>query len=335
MGFISFSRTYYQNNLKDFESSPVTDERLYKAKQLLKMLDDLKDEGYFDLCIQLEEEISGITRLRQYLADNHAIPFEITPRIVDTNELTYSGDKVDLETLLKNIVKDIQNQPTKDPHPFIEELISFCEWVGYDENTAYVFLLRDTLLPYLYFCAKGRNNIYPWLMGRKMLETLTGEKDVDEAIRDPLLEALEEQNVKTFHELRDFSFPRIKKNLEEYPVVTTAVKNFLSEIPEKRIVVIESGCYGTFPMLLSCFDVRVDFRMFTAVPYLTDVYSERLLTRAYEKVRLFETLYSQDLYIQFADFVNNRFFVKKCDDRVVEDKAMEEIRQMLFRPGVS
>ncbi len=330
MGFISFSMTYYQNNVKDLESSPVTDERIYKAKQLLKMLDDLKDEGYYYLYEKLEEEHSGITRLRRYLADNQAVPFEIIPRIAEANELTYSGDRLDLETTLKNIVRDIQNQPVKDPHPFIEELINFCEWVSYQENTAYVFLLRDTLLPYLYFSAKGRNNTYPWLMGRKMLEELTGEEDVDELIRDPLLEALEEGDVKTFRELCDLSFPRIKKNLEKYPVITTALKNLLGEIPEKRIVVVESGCYGTFPMLLACFDPRVEIKMYTAVPYLTEIYADRLFTKAYEKVRLFETLYSQDLYFRFADFADNRFLVEKCDDEIVEEKAMQEIRQMLF-----
>jgi len=167
-------------------------------------------------------------------------------------------------------------------------------------------------------------------MGRKMLEGLTGEEDVDELIRDPLLEALEEGDVRTFNELCDFSFPRIKKNLEKYPVITSAVKNLLSKIPEKRIVVVESGCYGTFPMLLACFDPRVEIKMYTAVPYLAEIYADRLFTRAYEKVRLFETLYSQDLYFQYADFADNRFLVEKCDDEIVEEKAMQEIRQMLF-----
>lgn len=330
MSFISFSLTYYQDRLKDFESNPATDERLYKAKQLLKMLEDLQDEGYSYLCNQLEEEFSGITRLRRYLTDNHVAPLEITPRIADANELTYPEEKSDLETMLKNIIEEIHPQPIKDPHPFIEELINFCEWIGYEDNTAYVFLLRDTLLPYLYFSAKGRNRLYPWLMGRKMLEKLTGEEDVDEFIRDPLLEALEEENVKTFRELCAFSFPRIKKNLEKYPVVTTAVKNLLGEIQEKRIVVVESGCYGTFPMLLACFDPRVEIRMYTAVPYLADVYSDRLFTRAYEKVRLFETLYSQDMYFRYADFKDNHFFVEKCSDKTIEAKALGEIRQMLF-----
>ena len=330
MGFISFSLSYYQDNIQELESSPVTEERLYKAKQLLKMLDDLKDEGYLYLRDQLEEKFSGITRLSRYLSENHATPFEISPRIVDTNELTYSGDRFELEATLKNIVNEIQPQPLKDPHAFIEELITFCEWLGYEEDTAYIFLLRDTLLPYLYFSRKGRNPIYPWLMGRKMLEKLTGEEYVDEAIRDPLLEALEEGNVKTFRELCDFSFPRIRKNLEKYPVVTTAVKNLLGEIREKRIGVVESGCYGTFPMLLLCFDPRVEFRMYTAVPYLAEIYSDRLFTRAYEKIRLFETLYSQDMYFRLADFTDNRFFVEKCTDKTVEEKALDEIRQMLF-----
>jgi len=118
VGFISFSLSYYQDNIQELESSPVTEGRLYKAKQLLKMLDDLKDEGYLYLRDQLEEKFSGITRLSRYLSENDATPFEISPRIVDTNELTYSDDRFELEAVLNNIVNEIQSRPIKETHTF-------------------------------------------------------------------------------------------------------------------------------------------------------------------------------------------------------------------------
>lgn len=55
MGFISFSLKYYEKELKQLETTPVTAET-YKAKQLLKMLDDLVDEGYTELNERLEEK---------------------------------------------------------------------------------------------------------------------------------------------------------------------------------------------------------------------------------------------------------------------------------------
>ena len=49
MGFISFSLNYYERELRQLEAEDVTAESIYKAKQMLKMLDDLVDEGYTEL----------------------------------------------------------------------------------------------------------------------------------------------------------------------------------------------------------------------------------------------------------------------------------------------
>lgn len=40
--------------------------RVYKAKQLIKMIDDIVDEGYTDLYNQLEQKFSGYLLLSQY-----------------------------------------------------------------------------------------------------------------------------------------------------------------------------------------------------------------------------------------------------------------------------
>ena len=56
MGFISFSLDYYAKELQKLESSVATEETVYHAMQLLKMLDDLLDEGYTELNKKMEEE---------------------------------------------------------------------------------------------------------------------------------------------------------------------------------------------------------------------------------------------------------------------------------------
>ena len=67
MGFISFSLDYYAKELQKLESSVATEETVYHAMQLLKMLDDLLDEGYTELNKKMEEEYNGVSRLRNYL----------------------------------------------------------------------------------------------------------------------------------------------------------------------------------------------------------------------------------------------------------------------------
>lgn len=46
MSFLSFHMDYYCRELEQVESSAVTTDSVYHAKQLLKILDDLLDEGY-------------------------------------------------------------------------------------------------------------------------------------------------------------------------------------------------------------------------------------------------------------------------------------------------
>lgn len=45
MSFIANNLAYYRNALEDLEQQPVTLARIYRAKQLLKFVDDIVDEG--------------------------------------------------------------------------------------------------------------------------------------------------------------------------------------------------------------------------------------------------------------------------------------------------
>ena len=49
MGFISFKEKYYRRKLEDYENRILSDADIYEAKQILKILDDLTDEGYTNL----------------------------------------------------------------------------------------------------------------------------------------------------------------------------------------------------------------------------------------------------------------------------------------------
>lgn len=93
--------------------------------------------------------------------------------------------------------------------------------------------------------------------------------------------------------------PDMIQNLRQYPKVEARLRAMLAGIPEKRILVIESGCAGTFPLLLMSLDARVDMRMYTTYPYLVDAYGSRIYTRRYEENRLFETLTRRRIFLPF------------------------------------
>ena len=334
MSFITYSLDYYYNELEKLESTDATEATIYHAKQLLKMLDDLEDEGYFELNEKLEETFHAVSRLRSYISNHHADPFELIHKPLEESGLTYEEREVELTEAVETVAKKAKdngnavNIPEQDSNKFIEELKRFCDWIGYKEDTAYIFLLRDTLIPYIYYKEKGRERIYPWLLGRKTLNRMTGKEGVDDEIRANVIKALESGQAHNFSEFCEHVLPNIRESIQYYPEIENCFKKMLEEITERRILVIESGCSGTFPLLLMSLDERVDMRMYTTYPYLLETYGDRIYTPKYEENRLFETLYSQDLYFRFSDLRDGKFYVNKCESDVVEKKALEEVREL-------
>lgn len=328
MGFISYHMKLYQCELRRLESGAPTPESIYHARQLIKILDDLADENYTELGEALENDCQGVTRLRQYLAANNARPFDMPSKPINVSSLSYEPQEVELSCALQTAMNSALSANPSD-NPFIQNILRFCEWIGYDAEAAYIFLLRDTLLPYAYYRAHNRRHLYPWLLGRKAFEQMTGARGADDAVRDSIIDALENGRCRTFDELKTFALPRIRKTIHNYPDAESALRTMLDAIPQQRIIVIESGCSGTFPMLLMSLDARVDMRMYTTYPYMTGIYSGRIYTSRYEDNRLFETLLSQDAYLQFSDFRDLRFYVRTCRDKSVQKSALEELNAVM------
>lgn len=329
MSFISFNLEFYKNELQKLKTSAVSDETIYRAKQLLKMLDDLLDEGYTELNNKLEETYSGVSELRAYLEDNHIGPFPVYRKPFSAKDVTYEQYNYDLTEAIKELVRNAQKSTDVCDDVFLSELIDFCKWIGYDEDTAYIFLLRDTLLPYIYFQSKNRKNIYPWLLGRKTLTRLTGTDNVDDEIRSSIIKALEFGKCSNYKDFCSMVLPDIRSALKKHPEIEKCFILLLGRIKEKHIIVVESGCSGTFPMLLMSLDDRVDLRMFTTYPYLLKIYGDKIYSSKYENSRLFETLYSQDLYFRFSDLRDGKFFVEKCNNKEIEKYAIAEIKTIL------
>ena len=326
MSFMSFSLDYYKNKIEQYESHPCNKNQVYEAKQLLKMVDDLVDEGYMDLFNEINRNYRGMARLHKIIDDNNEVPFTLDISI--DREITFKDEGKELDDYLEDLFSHSLGEGIKSSNPFINEITAFCKWIGDTKDQAYVFLLRDSLLPYFYFKAIHRPDLYPWIIGLKFMSLISPGNNIDDVVRGSFFDALE-SGCDNFKSFQSFCKEKIVRDLKPYPEVTTKIKEMLSTIKASEILVIESGCYGTFPMLLSALDDRVDFKMFTTVPFLFEIYKDRIFSRAYEKNRLFETLYAQDQLFQLTSVKNNHFYISENANEVIFDKSLEEIRKIL------
>lgn len=328
MGFLTYSLRYYRDALQTLEDMPAAPDRIDHARQLLRMLDDLTDEGYTELNAALEETFCGVTRLRTYLQKNHAAPFSFPAKPFDENALAYSSQNQKLGGAIERAMQMARAASESVSIPFADKLRRFCDWIGCEDGTAYIFLLRDALLPYVYYAARDRKRIYPWLLGRKSFAALTGQPNADDAIRSSIYGALE-AGCADFQSFCQCALPDIRRTMRQYPQAESALRAMLESVDADKIIIVESGCAGTFPLLLMSLDDRADMRMYTTYPYLNGIYTERVFTSRYEENRMFETMAAQDAYFRFSELRDGRFYVQKCANASVEIRALSEIGAML------
>ena len=150
MGFLSYSLRFYREELQMLAHTPAGPDSVYRARQLLRMLDDLADEGYTGLNEALERDCFGVSRLRNYLKLHNAAPFSVPANRLRAGSLPYFPQEVELRCAIAQAMQAASVLPEAAPPPFTDRLRRFCRWVGQDDGTAYIYLLRDTLLPFVY-----------------------------------------------------------------------------------------------------------------------------------------------------------------------------------------
>lgn len=324
MSFLSYNLQYFKEKIERLERNDLSPAEVYEAKQLLKMLDDLNDEGYFALSNKIRENFDGIERLKNIIIKNGEQPFMINgyperPKSCFANKT---------ENLNKYIDDLIERSKYADHDrrnlPFLDEIDMFCKWIQPSDDAALVFLLRDALLPYIYYRVENRKNIYAWIISRKFMQ-LMFNTNIDDIVREIFFDALE-NDCSDFDSFKTYCKAEIQLKLSDFPQPVYIIKQLLMQIPCKNITVIETGCHGTFPMLLASVDDRIDFKMYSTVPYLKDIYKGRIFTAAYEKLRQFETLYCHDKLFQLSGFKNGEFFVSETKDASALSAALSEIK---------
>jgi hypothetical protein len=348
LGFVSYNRAYYKAKLNEYESKyndKAPQSVVHEAKVLLKILDDIHDEGYTYAYDTFSAEFDCIKRLKAFITKNGETPFEVKNYSL-LRQPHYPEKQFDLSVYLAALEERMYGGgPVMPETPGL-----FYDISGYAKSvfsaarsdTAYVFLLRDTLLPYLAFKkwdTAGRLALYPFLIGRRYLSFFSeqsggGTGDIgpsgdSEALYDALHEAIFSALSKEpadLGELRSYVRVLLQNELQRFPGVIDSISNLLGSIPQKKIMVIESGFIGTIPLLLSCLDDRVDFTLFTTIPCFYNAYKGKYYTNAFERIRLFETIQCQDALFKLSSVDGSRFLVSETDNNEIKEHASLELR---------
>lgn len=326
MGFLSYNLDYYRKKTEYYENTSPSKEDILEAKRLLKLVGDLARDGYFELESALQKNGNILDRLKAVIRGAGERPFET--ETADENS-SFEKQNKELSAYLESLIPRAEEHVADTYDKFFPEIKRFCEYIGYYENTAYVFLLRDTLLPYFYFKGRFSKNLYPFIISRSFFNCVFKKGGVDDIIRSAVFKALEE-GICDFESYFSFCKKEICKSLTPFPEIIAAVKGLLSEIECDGITVVETGVYATFPLLLSALDDRVDFKMYTTVPYLYEIYKDRIYTRAYENIRRFETLCCHNNLFQLTAFGGGKFYVSENVEKATVERALKEINAFLF-----
>ena len=96
MGFLTYSMDFHRRECRRLQNEAPTADTLCRARRLLKLLDDLLDEGYAELAERLEAEQMGPSFLRGYLREHHADPFPMPAKEFDARKLSYGTEEIEL-----------------------------------------------------------------------------------------------------------------------------------------------------------------------------------------------------------------------------------------------
>lgn len=322
MSYISYLTNHYKEMIESLKQRRLSSNEILLAKRYLKLIDDLSDEGYTEAELAIQSRFNGITRLKQILKTHDSLPF---PKIVaEKTENDFSDREYELNEYLNTLIENKgRNQAymtnalsyALDYAAYIEKL--------YEPSTAFVFLLRDTLVPYIHFVKRfGTSNAFPLLIGRRFFK-LINRQSFDDRIRGVIIDALEAE-IKTYDSFTCYCKSKIDMLLRS----DTELKTILSSMLPKnfdKILVVESGIHGTFPIMLSALDDRVDFVMYTAAPFLQPVLKDRCFTDCYENIRGIEALTCQARLFELNSFENGSFFIKKSVKNDIIELAENEI----------
>lgn len=340
-----FELSFYKKQITKFESQKrLNKDDLIKCQQMLQIIDNNKN--YYPKQHKAMLEIDAYARLNNLLKKYKMKPLGLFNEPMHEKPI-FESKEVLLSDWLKNIKNNIKiTKKSKNNQIFLQDLKEYGKWVlkNNDKNTAYVFLLRDMLLPYLYAQnALRKENIFPFLFGRKLIkffyndisnDNFDFDFSDDEELYMQFLEIIFDGASKyndNFEKFFKYIKPKFLKIIKAKQTFYSFVKNWLKQIKTEKIVVVESGRYATIPLILMCVDKRVDFKLFSTSPEFYDLYKGKIFVKNLDKMIDIEKSISQNEMFVFSSVKNGEIMIKTNSDKKVLKKCFDEISAMVFQ----
>ncbi len=154
MHYLAYMKQFLKEKLDVYEkSSKPSNDMVHEAQMLLKEIFDLEDQGYLHSYNTLNNSVGAVKRLSNFIINNNG---KIIKALKKSNKekVSYNDEMVELNNYIANLESSIaENALGQSGNKLIKDVFEYSKWLykSLDKDVAYIFLLRDTFLPYLAF----------------------------------------------------------------------------------------------------------------------------------------------------------------------------------------
>jgi hypothetical protein len=367
---INFLIPYYQKKLQFFKRlnlNNCTKDELLKygeeASNLRKIMVDYQEEGYDEVFKALSSKINPFEFLQTFIQNilkrlketSEQAVFYLLPQLVQLNCLNDIDFATDNSQELNTFLAELNQQSLdildikasfvnsqqmalwqKNTQVIMKEQTNFLSWcvnkIRQQPNVTPIFLLRDTLLPYLGYLWLRQQypdlpEAKPLLLSRKFLSSQTGNEDFYFDLGYIIYQLLTEKPQLDFATLcHDFAQNAlVHPNLPQQFLQSS--RDYLASLQlTKPIFIIETGLHGTFPLWLQTLTQnQSDFVLYATAPWLKTCYQDRIFCENYNYMRDMETIIIHEHFLRFHHFSEGQVFIEQTNNPHIKSLSLYEL----------
>jgi len=364
-----FLLNYYKKRLQFFKQLNLDDctkEALIKhgeeASCLKKIMEDYYEEGY-DHLTEILIELKLFEFLQTFIENiltrlnepSEQKLFHLLAQTAQVNCLSDSDYTSNSPSELNQYLMQFQQQNIEIPDissgfdslekmelwkrntkTIMSEQIKFLDWcvnkIQQQPNVTPIFLLRDTLLPYLGYLALRELNpdlpeAQPFLLSRKFLSYQTGNEDFYLDLGEIIYRILIENP--------DFDKDKLSRRFSEYALSHPNLpENFLQSCHDylevlqlnNPMLIVETGLHATFPLwLLALTQNSGDFLLYATAPWLKSNYKDSVFCPNYNYLRNMETITIHEYLFQFHSFSDGQVYIEQSNNTHIKALSLYEL----------
>lgn len=339
MKTVEYEVKFYKKRIKELESKKVlSNDDLCEAQTMLQFIEYANFKSSKKQTEEMKK-IDAFNRLADILKKYNCEKLGDYKK-QSSHKQCFDKTEVLLDDFLTNIEKTSHDTKTFCNAPIFNNIASYTKYIENLDCDSVIFLLRDVMLPYFAYNKRGTKK-YAFQISRKMMHYFKchevqdvydyKDSDNDYNYLEYVWIIYEASTLfyNNFEKFFNYIKPKFLSLLNKNKPFYDYLKKILSQIQGKKILVVDSGRFGTMPLILKCIDNRVDFVLFTTCPEMYSVYNEKIFTKNTGKLYDFELITSQNDLFTFSSIKNDNTYIKITNDKNIVNKSLEEIKTIL------